>query len=145
MCRGFQAAAEKAEREALQRQRIAETEALEKTRSELRRKLKENDLKWQQRADLKRRLRATLKSLAETRQPKKKTRWTDSVRSRRNLDEFVLFGMSGDDRAAKHLHGPLDREFGNRVGSLFPQHLSSPSAARNGFSGSRPSYRLRML
>ena len=133
MCRGFQAAAEKAEREALQRQRIAETEALEKTRSELRRKLKENDLKWQQRADLKRRLKATLTSLAETRQPKKKTRWTASGRSRRNLDACVN-EMSGDDRAAEHLHGPLDREFGNRVGSLFPQHLSSPShgAARNG-------------
>ena len=129
VCRGFQAAAEKAAEEA---QQFAETEALELTGSELRRNLKEDGLKWQQRAELRRRLRDTLKRLAEARQPTRRTRWTDSGRSRRNLDAFVN-EMSGDDRAAEHLHGPLDPEFGDRVGSLFPQHLSSPSAARNGF------------
>jgi hypothetical protein len=129
VCRGFQAAAEKAAKEA---QQFAETEALELTGSELRRNLKEDGLKWQQRAELRRRLRDTLKRLAEARQPTRRTRWTDSGRSRRNLDAFVN-EMSGDDRAAEHLHGPLDPEFGDRVGSLFPQHLSSPSAARSGF------------
>ena len=75
-------------------------------KAELKRQLLENNLKRQQKAELKRQLRATLKKLAEARQPKKKTRWTASGRSRRNLDAFVN-EMSGDDRAAEHLHGPF--------------------------------------
>jgi hypothetical protein len=72
-------------------------------KAELKRKLlKENDLKQQRKAELKRELKATLKKLIEDRQPKKKTRRTDSGRSRSNLDDFS-FGdsMSVDDQKAR--------------------------------------------
>jgi hypothetical protein len=103
--RGFQAAAEKA-------RQFAETEALELTGSELRRKLKEDGLKKQQRAELRRRLRATLKSLAQARQPtrqaralqgsdRQKERWRRERDETRGSAEEINFGPVGPKLGAE--------------------------------------------
>jgi hypothetical protein len=91
----FQAAAKKAEL------KLKENDLKQQRKAELKRELlKKNDLKQQRKAELKRELKATLKKLVDDRQPKKKTRRTDSERSRSNLDDFGD-SMYVDDRKAR--------------------------------------------